>query len=125
MSSSLCLDRPLRIAYLGPEATFTHQAAIRRFGSQVEYTACNSIGDVFAIVERDSADYGVVPIENSVEGAVSHTLDMFVDSELKICSQTILDVTHHLLGNSAKSKIRRVYSNPMFSGNAAPGYRKI
>ena len=116
MSCSLSLDRPLRIAYLGPEATFTHLAALKRFGSQVEYIATNSITDVFLEVERDNADYGVVPIENSVEGAVSHTLDMFVDSELKICSQTILDVVHHLLAGCPKNKIRRIYSNPQVFG---------
>ncbi|MDP3732498.1 MAG: prephenate dehydratase [Candidatus Omnitrophota bacterium] len=116
MSCSLSLDRPLRIAYLGPEATFTHLAALKRFGSQVKYIACNSISDVFLEVEIDNADYGVVPIENSVEGAVSHTLDMFVDSELKICSQTILDVAHHLLANSPKNKIKRIYSNPQVFG---------
>jgi len=116
MSCSLSLDRPLRIAYLGPEATFTHLAALKRFGSQVEYIATNSITDVFLEVERDNADYGVVPIENSVEGAVSHTLDMFVDSELKICSQTILDVAHHLLAGCPKNKIKRIYSNPQVFG---------
>jgi len=116
MSCSLSLDRPLRIAYLGPEATFTHLAALKRFGSQVEYIATNSITDVFLEVERDNADYGVVPIENSVEGAVSHTLDMFVDSELKICSQTILDVAHHLLASCPKNKIKRIYSNPQVFG---------
>lgn len=116
MSCSLSLDRPLRIAYLGPEATFTHLAALKRFGSQVEYVAANSITDVFLEVERDNADYGVVPIENSVEGAVSHTLDMLVDSELKICSQTILDVAHHLLAGCPKNKIRRIYSNPQVFG---------
>jgi len=116
MSCSLSLDRPLKVAYLGPEATFTHLAALKRFGSQVEYIATNSITDVFLEVERDNADYGVVPIENSVEGAVSHTLDMFVDSELKICSQTILDVAHHLLANCPKNKIRRLYSNPQVFG---------
>ena len=116
MSCSLSLDRPLRIAYLGPEATFTHLAALKRFGSQVKYIATNSITDVFLEVERDNADYGVVPIENSVEGAVSHTLDMFVDSELKICSQTILDVAHHLLAKCPKNKIKRIYSNPQVFG---------
>ncbi len=110
MSCSLSLGKPLRIAYLGPQATFTHLAALKRFGSQVEYIACNSITDVFLEVERDNADYGVVPIENSIEGAVSHTLDMLVDSDLKICSQTILDVAHHLLANCPKEKIKRVYS---------------
>ncbi|MDD5238795.1 MAG: chorismate mutase, partial [Candidatus Omnitrophica bacterium] len=73
MSSSLSLNKALKIAYLGPEATFTHLAALKRFGSQVEFIACDSITDVFLEVERGSADYGVVPIENSVEGAVTHT----------------------------------------------------
>lgn len=116
MSSSLAMGRRLKIAYLGPEATFTHLAALKRFGSQVNYVACNSIADIFLEVERGNADYGVVPIENSVEGAVSHTLDMFVDSELKICSQIILDVAHNLLANCSKDKIKRVYSNPQVFG---------
>jgi len=110
MSASLSLGMPLKISYLGPEATFTHLAALKRFGSQVKYIPCDSITDVFLEVEKDNADYGVVPIENSVEGAVSHTLDMFMDSDLRICSQIILDVAHHLLANCPKGKIRRVYS---------------
>jgi chorismate mutase/prephenate dehydratase len=110
MSGSLSLEKPLKIAYLGPEATFTHLAAVKRFGSQVEYVACNSITDVFLEVERDAADYAVVPIENSIEGVVSHTLDMFVDSDLKICAQIILDVSHNLLSNYTKDKIKRLYS---------------
>jgi len=116
MSSSLSLEKPLKIAYLGPEATFTHLAALKRFGSQVEYIACDSISDVFLEVERDTADYGVVPIENSIEGAVSHTLDMFADSDLKICAQIILDVSHNLLANCSRDKIKRVYSNPQVFG---------
>lgn len=116
MSSSLALEKPLKIAYLGPQASFSHLAALKRFGSQIEYVACNSIPDVFLEVERGSADYGVVPIENSIEGAVSHTLDMFVDSDLKICSQIILDVSHNLLANCHKDKIRKVYSNPYVFG---------
>ncbi len=116
MSSSLAIDKAPRIAYLGPEATFTQLAAIKRFGSQVEYIPCNSITDVFTEVEKGVADYGVVPIENSIEGAVSHTLDMFVDSDLKICAQVILYVSHNLLANCPKSEIRRVYSNPQVFG---------
>jgi chorismate mutase/prephenate dehydratase len=116
MSASLSLEKRLKVAYLGPAATFTHLAALKRFGSQVEYIACNSISDVFLEVERGTADYGVVPIENSIEGAVSHTLDMFVDSDLKICAQIILDVSHNLLSNYAKGKIKRVYSNPQVFG---------
>ena len=116
MSCSLSLEKPLKVAYLGPEASFTHLAALRRFGSQVKYAPLNSITDVFGDVERGSADYGVVPIENSIEGAVSHTLDMFVDSDLKICAEIILEITHNLLANCPKEKIRRVYSNPQVFG---------
>ncbi len=116
MSASLALEKPLKIAYLGPQASFTNLAAIKKFGSQVSYLASNSIADVFLEVEKGSADYGVVPIENSIEGAVSYTLDVFVDSELKICSQIILEVTHNLLANCVRSKIRNVYSIPQVFG---------
>ncbi|MBU0503754.1 MAG: prephenate dehydratase [Candidatus Omnitrophota bacterium] len=116
MSSSLALEKNVKIAYLGPQATFTHQAALKKFGSQVEYAPCESITDVFREVERGDCDYGVVPIENSVEGAVSHTMDMLVDSDLKICSQVILDISHNLLALCSKERIKRVYSNPMVFG---------
>lgn len=116
MSASLALEKPLKIAYLGPQASFTNLAAIKKFGSQVSYIACNSIADVFLEVEKGGADYGVVPIENSIEGAVSYTLDVFVDSDLKICSQVILEVTQNLLANCAKNKIRVIYSIPQVFG---------
>jgi chorismate mutase/prephenate dehydratase len=116
MSGSLALEKPLKIAYLGPPATFTHLAALKKFGSQVEYLSCNTITDIFTEVERLNADYGVVPIENSIEGAVSHTLDMFVDSDLKICAQVILEVSHNLLANCVKKRIKKVYSNPQVFG---------
>jgi chorismate mutase/prephenate dehydratase len=116
MSVSLSLEEPLKIAYLGPEATFTHLAALKRFGSQVKYIACNSIADVFLDVEKDVAHYGVVPIENTIEGAVTHTLDMFMDSDLRICTQIILDVSHNLLAGCPKNKIKRIYSNPQVFG---------
>jgi len=116
MSSSLSLEKPIKIAYMGPEASFSHLAALKKFGSQVGYVAADSIENVFLQVERDTADYGVVPIENSIEGAVTYTLDMLVDSDLKICSQVILDVAHNLLANCPKDKIKRVYSNPQVFG---------
>jgi len=116
MSASLALEKPLKIAYLGPQASFTNLAALKKFGSQVGYIAKNSIAEVFLEVERGVADYGVVPVENSIEGAVSHTLDILVDADLEICSQVILDVSHNLLANCAKSKIRRVFSNPQVFG---------
>jgi len=116
MSASFSLEKPLAIAYLGPRATFTHLAAMKRFGACVTYLPCNNIGDVFLEVEKDNADYGVIPIENSIEGAVSHTLDMLVDSDLKICAQIMLDITHNLLSRGAKDGIRRIYSNPQVFG---------
>ena len=116
MSSSLSLEKELKIAFLGPVATFTHQAALKRFGSQAGYLSCGSIAEVFIEVEKDNADYGVVPIENSIEGAVNHTLDMFMDSDLKICSQVILNISHNLLSTGALAKVKKVYSNPMVFG---------
>ncbi len=116
MSGSLSLNRDIKVAYLGPKATFTHQAAIKRFGSQVEFVSSETIKDVFSEVERDNCSYGVIPIENSTEGAVSHTLDMFVDSDLKICSQVQLSISHNLLSKTALKNIKRVYSNPYVFG---------
>ena len=81
MSGSLGLEKKLKIAYLGPEATFTHQAGIKKFGSNVECYACPTITDVFRDVEAERSDYGVVPVENSTEGMISHTLDMFINSD--------------------------------------------
>ncbi|HQP92167.1 MAG TPA: prephenate dehydratase [Candidatus Omnitrophota bacterium] len=116
MSAALSLEKPLSIAYMGPKATFSNLAALKKFGASVSYLPCNTITDVFNEVEKGSADYGVVPIENSIEGAISHTLDMLVDSDLKICSQILLDVSHNLLARCAKKDIRRVYSNPQVFG---------
>jgi len=102
----------MKIAYLGPEATFTHIAAKSKFGKSVDYIECSSIADVFTEVERGRADYGVVPIENSTEGAVNHTLDMFIDSDLKICSEMYLPIKHNFLSKHSKiSAVRKVYSH--------------
>src|SRR4051795_790095 len=92
MSSALSLEKSLTVAYLGPEATFTHQAAIRRFGSSLRYSPQKTISDVFSDVSKNRADYGVVPIENSTEGVVTHTLDMCVDSDLKIVAQMVMPI---------------------------------
>ena len=124
MSASLTLQEPLRVAYLGPEASFSHLAALKRFGSQVEFIACDTITDVFLEVERGSADYGVAPVENSVEGVVSHTLDMLVDSELKIAAQVILNVSHNLLSNCPLGKIKKIYSNPQVFGQCRNWLRR-
>lgn len=113
MSSSISLEKPVRIAYLGPEFTFTHQAAQKKFGASVNYFPCSNISDVFAEVERGRSDYGVVPVENSTEGAVNYTLDMFIDSSLKICAELYLQINHYLLSNAASLKtINQIYSIP-------------
>ncbi len=112
MSSALSLEKTMTIAYFGPEATFTHQAAIRKFGSSLNYSAQKTIADVFTEVSRGRADYGVVPIENSTEGVVTHTLDMFVDSDLKIAAQIILPIQQCLIANCAVDQIKKVYSHP-------------
>jgi len=117
MSGALELERPLKIAYFGPEFTNTHIASMKKFGSSVKYTTCGTIRDVFSEVEKDRADYGVVPIENSIEGAVNYTLDMFMDSDLKICSEVYMEINHNLLSKEiSRTKIKRIYSNPQVFG---------
>ena len=112
MSSALALEKTLTIAYLGPEATFTHQAAIKRFGSSLRYAAQKTIADVFTEVSKHRADYGVVPVENTTEGVVTHTLDMFVDSDLKVVSQIVLRIQQCLMSNSPRSQIKKLYAHP-------------
>ena len=112
MSSALSLEKSMTIAYLGPEATFTHQAALRRFGASLRYAPQKTIADVFADVARHRADYGVVPVENSTEGVVTHTLDMFADSELKIVAQIILPIQQCLLGNGPRARIAKLFAHP-------------
>jgi len=117
MSACLSLERPLTVAYLGPELTFTHQVSLKKFGSSVDYMPCNSIREVFCEVEKGSADYGVVPVENSIEGAVNHTMDMFVESEIFICSEVYFRVRHSLLGRArSKKSVTQVYSKPEVFG---------
>ncbi len=116
MSASLALEKDLVIAYFGPEATWTHQAARNKFGASVSYLPRESIGDVFEAVSRGRADYGVVPIENSTEGAVNHTLDVFIESELRICAQLTLKIEHHFMAVMPREQVRRVFSHPQVFG---------
>lgn len=113
MSASLSLEKPLRVAFLGPVATFTHQACLEHFGSSAEFVPKKDISEVFDDVEKGRAEFGVVPIENSTEGVVSHTLDMFVTSRLKICSEVMLGISLALLNRSGNTAdIKRVCSHP-------------
>jgi len=113
ISACLSLEHPLRVAYLGPRATFSHLAAMERFGLSAQFLAMRSIGEVFAEVEKDNADFGVIPVENSTEGVVSHTLDMFVDSTLQICGEVIVEAALHLLSKvPTLGEVRKIYSHP-------------
>ena len=116
MSAALALEDHLRIAYLGPEGTWTHQAAIRKFGNSVEYAPQPNFADVFDQVARRKASYGVVPIENSTEGAVSHTLDLFVDSPLHICAQILMRIENGLMAAIPREQIQTLYSHPQVFG---------
>ncbi len=116
ISAALAIEKKLRIAYLGPEGTWSHQAARLRFGAGVEYVAAAGIPDVFAEVERGRADLGVVPIENSTEGAVTYTLDQLVESDLKVCAQVDLMIEHNLAAKCERSAIRVIGSHPQVLG---------
>lgn len=113
LSASLALEEPLKVTCLGPLATFTHLAALRHFGSSASFVPVDSIKKVFENVETNKAEYGVVPIENSNEGVVSHTLDMFMDSELQVVAEIIIEISHNLLSRQTnRAKIRKIYSHP-------------
>ena len=112
MSACLALEQPLRIAFLGPEGTFTQAAALKHFGHSVTTMPFGSISDVFQEVEAGNCQYGVVPVENSSEGVISHTLDMFFTSPLQICGEVTLRIHHNLLSNAGSIEaIDRVYSH--------------
>jgi chorismate mutase/prephenate dehydratase len=113
MSACLAQQEPLKVAYLGPEATFSQTAVLTHFGHSVRALPLASIDEVFHEVESAAADFGVVPIENSTEGTVNHTLDRFSGSPLKICGEVELRIHHHLMGAmSALGRIVRVASHP-------------
>ncbi len=112
MSACLALERPLRAAFLGPEGTFTQAAAIKHFGHAVVTKALATIDEIFREVEAGSCDFGVVPVENSTEGVVSHTLDLFMASPLRITGEVCLRIHHHLMSRAAElGAIRILYSH--------------
>ncbi|MBK1703792.1 prephenate dehydratase [Halochromatium glycolicum] len=112
MSACLALEKPLEIGYLGPAGTFTQAAALKHFGHSVHTQPFGAISDIFREVEAGACDYGVVPVENSTEGVVNHTLDMFMRSPLLIAGEVTLRIHHHLLSTATEiGAIRRVYSH--------------
>jgi len=117
ISQCRALEAPLTIAYLGPEGTFTEAAALKRFGSAIEEHSCATIDEVFRDVASGAAHYGVVPVENSTEGAIGRTLDLLMESPLQICGEVMLPVHQCLLGRQSElSKIKTVYSHPQSLG---------
>ncbi|RKR02472.1 chorismate mutase [Kushneria sinocarnis] len=113
MSACLALEQPIRVAYLGPEGTFTQQAALKHFGDSAVDVPLPAIDEVFREVEAGSAHYGVVPVENSTEGVVNNTLDSFMDTSLRICGEVVLRIHHHLLvgENTRRDRVSRIYSH--------------
>jgi chorismate mutase / prephenate dehydratase len=112
MSGSFALERPLRIGFLGPEGSFSHQASALKFGSSVEYITLTDISAVFQQVTRGSIDYGLVPVENSIHGGVVDTLDAFLSSPARICAEVLVTIHHNLLANAPWEKVRTVASKP-------------
>ncbi len=112
ISACLSLEKELKIAYLGPKATFTHQAALEYFGFSAHYVPVSTIGDVFREVETGRVDYGVVPVENTTEGVVNYTLDMFLESDLRIVGEVVIPIKLNLLSTaSGLENIKTVYSH--------------
>ena len=113
ISACRSLEKRLKVAFFGLEGSFTHIAGRQQFGHSAQFLSERTVTDVFETVARGHADYGVVPIENSTEGVVTHTLDMFLDSDLTICAEVVLEIRHFLLSVDGDIRnIKRVYSHP-------------
>jgi chorismate mutase/prephenate dehydratase len=125
ISACRSLEAELTVVYLGPPATHTHLACIERFGDSIRALPKESIQEVFEDVEREKVNFGVVPIENSTEGVVNRTLDMFIDSEVKICGEILIRISHDLLSLGGESKeIEKIYSHPQALGQCRQWLRK-
>ena len=112
VSACRALEGPFTVVYPGPKGSFTHEAALSRFGSSVQYAAARDIASVFTELAQRRADYGVVPVETSMAGAVSDTLDMFLDFDETICGEIVLDIHLNLLTRSVDEDIRTIHSKP-------------
>jgi len=112
MSGSFALEKPLRIGFLGPAGSFSHAAALRKFGSSVEYVALSDITSVFEETVRGHVDYGLVPVENSLHGGVIDTLDAFLNSSARICAEVRITIHHYLMAHEPWEDIKAIYSKP-------------
>ena len=111
MSACLALEQPLNIAYLGPEGTFTQEAALKHFGHAVSTLDCASIDEIFHQVEKGNAHYGVVPIENSSNGVIGGTVDMLYSQDLKICGEVEISIQHQLMSVDQSQEIKVIYAH--------------
>ena len=112
MSACIALEKPLKVAYLGPQGTFTHLAAQAKFGGSVEYIPTRDILGIFRCVASRAADVGVVPVENSIDGGISDTLDAFRSCDLQICAELLMEVHHCLMAPNQQARIEKIYSKP-------------
>jgi len=113
ISATRALERPLRVAYLGPEGTFAHEAARRTFGASVELVAVSPIAEIFAAVERGDVDHGIAPVENTTQGVVTETFDTLATTDVSLCGEMLLRVSYQLLSRSGRLEdVRRVASHP-------------
>ncbi len=112
MSGSFMLERPLRIGYLGPAGSFSHSAAMLKFGQSVEYEPIADIASIFGEVSKGHCDHGLAPVENSTGGGVIETLDALIDSDVKICAEVLMAIHHNLIGNCALDEVEKIYSKP-------------
>ncbi|MHC4292078.1 MAG: prephenate dehydratase [Planctomycetota bacterium] len=112
MSGSFFLERPLLIGYLGPKGSFSHNAAILKFGQSVDYEALSDIRGIFEEVSKGHCDFGIVPIENSAGGGIRESLDAFVETDVMVCAEANMAIHHNLLANCPMSDIKRIYSQP-------------
>ena len=112
MAGSLMLEKPVKVSFLGPVGTFSYFAARGKFGASVEYLPLNGIDSVFREVSSERADYGIVPVENTTEGGIRETLNMFIECDVKVCAEIIMPVHHNLMANCKISDIKKIYSKP-------------
>lgn len=124
ISASIALEKALKVAFLGPESTYTHQAVLKNFGASLKAISMKTIPDVFSAVECGECQYGVVPIENSTEGAVFHSMDQLVESDLKICGQVYLPIEHCLIAQSPLELIKEIHSRDQAIGQCRDWLRR-
>ena len=111
ISACRAQESPMRIAFLGPEGTFTQEAALKHFGSSVSSEPMETIDDVFSMVSSRNCDYGVVPIENSTEGVVGNTLDRLLETKIRVCGEIKIKVTHCFLTNNSETPVEKIYAH--------------